>query len=41
MNLRDHKDLILPGLCIFGAIIVAATGHDGWGWLLFMAVVLL
>lgn len=24
-------------LCVIGATIVAATGHDGWGWLLFLA----
>lgn len=27
-------------ICIIGAIIVAASGHDGWGWLLFMAFLL-
>jgi hypothetical protein len=25
-------------LCVLGAIVVAATGNDGWGWLLFVAV---
>lgn len=25
-------------LCIIGAIIVAASGNDGWGWLLLIAV---
>ncbi len=27
-------------ICVIGAIIVAASGHDGWGWLLFIAVLL-
>jgi hypothetical protein len=27
-------------LCVFGAIIVAASGNEGWGWLLFVAVLL-
>lgn len=27
-------------ICVIGAIIVAASGHDGWGWLLFVAVLL-
>ena len=27
-------------LCALGAIIVAATGNDGWGWLLFAAIIL-
>lgn len=30
----------LAGICVIGAIIVAATGNDGWGWLLFVAVLL-
>lgn len=25
---------------VIGAAIVAATGHDGWGWMLFVAVLL-
>jgi hypothetical protein len=25
------------GLCVIGAIVVAASGHDGWGWFLFIA----
>lgn len=28
----------LSALCVIGAIIVAATGNDGWGWLLVVAV---
>lgn len=28
----------VAALCVVGAIIVAATGNDGWGWLLFVAV---
>lgn len=27
-------------LCVIGAIVVASTGHDGWGWFLFAAVML-
>lgn len=29
---------LLAVLCVVGAIIVAASGNDGWGWLLFAAV---
>lgn len=36
--MTKRSDLI--GLCIIGAIVVAATGNDGWGWLLFVAVLL-
>lgn len=25
-------------LCVVGAIVVASSGHDGWGWLLLLAV---
>ena len=25
-------------LCVVGAILVAATGHDGWGWFLLVAL---
>lgn len=32
------NDLAL--VAIIGAIIVALTGNDGWGWLLFVAVLL-
>jgi hypothetical protein len=31
----------LAALCIIGAIIVAATGNPGCGWLLFVAVLCL
>jgi hypothetical protein len=24
--------------CLIGAVVVAANGHDGWGWFLFVAV---
>jgi hypothetical protein len=27
-------------LCIIGAAWVGASGHDGWGWFLFIAVIL-
>lgn len=27
--------------CVIGAACVASSGHDGWGWLLFIAVVAL
>lgn len=33
--MTTSKDV--SALCVIGAIIVAATGHDGWGWLLFLA----
>ena len=33
MNKND-----LAAICIIGAIIVAGTGHQGWGWLIFVAV---
>lgn len=26
--------------CIIGATWLAATGHDGWGWLIFLAIVI-
>jgi hypothetical protein len=31
----------LAALALAGAAIVAALGHDGWGWFLFVAVLLL
>lgn len=33
--MNSHRDI--AALCILGAIIVAATGNPGWGWLLFVA----
>lgn len=30
---------MIAALCVIGAIAVAATGHDGWGWFLFAAVI--
>ena len=27
-------------VCALGAVIVAATGHDGWGWFLIVALLL-
>lgn len=35
MEIRKNH---LIALCIVGAAVVAATGHDGWGWLIFLAV---
>lgn len=35
---RTKGTLILA--CIVGAAWVAAAGHDGWGWFLFVAVLL-
>ena len=32
---------ILIAISIIGAAAVAATGNDGWGWLLFLAFILL
>lgn len=26
-------------LCVFGAILLAGTDHDGWGWLIFLAII--
>lgn len=34
--MKIDKSVIIA-LLIAGAIIVAATGHDGWGWLLTLA----
>lgn len=34
---RNH----LIASCIIGAAAVAYSGHDGWGWLIFLAVVLI
>lgn len=31
----------IAGLCIVGAIIVAASGNEGWGWLLALAALVL
>lgn len=30
----------LAAICFIGAIIVAASGNDGWGWLLFVGALL-
>ena len=27
-------------ICLVGAVIVASSGHDGWGWLLVIALLL-
>lgn len=35
----DRGDIIF--ISLIGAIIVASTGHDGWGWLIFIAVLCL
>lgn len=32
------KDLSMA--CIIAAVVVAATGNDGWGWFLFVALLL-
>lgn len=31
----------LAAICFTGAALVAATGHDGWGWLLLIGFVVL
>ncbi len=31
----------IAALCIVGAIVVASTGNDGWGWLIFLAALCL
>jgi hypothetical protein len=33
-------DIFLPALCVVAAAAIAATGHLGWGWFLFAAVIL-
>ncbi len=30
----------LAALCFIGAIVVACTGNDGWGWLIFAGIVI-
>ena len=30
----------IAGLCVIGAILLAAGDSDGWGWLLFIAAFL-
>lgn len=42
MNWLDRigKNQIIA-LAIIGAIIVAASGNDGWGWLIFLAAALI
>lgn len=32
---------VLAAMCLLGAIVIAVSGHDGWGWLLFVAVLIL
>jgi len=32
---------IVALVCVLGAILLAALGRDGWGWLLFIAFVAL
>jgi hypothetical protein len=34
---RNH----LIALCVIGAAAVASSGNDGWGWLIFLAVLLI
>lgn len=31
---------ICVGMCLLGAVYIAGTGRDGWGWMLFVAVLL-
>lgn len=31
---------LLPIVCILASAWVAASGHDGWGWFLFLALLL-
>jgi len=28
----------VAAICFIGAVIVACTGHDGWGWLIFAGI---
>lgn len=41
MTTRPSDKSTIGGLCIIGAVIVAASGHDGWGWLIFLAFLVL
>ena len=41
MSERLSEKSIVGGLCIMGAVVVASSGHDGWGWLLFIAFLVL
>lgn len=29
---------VISLFCVFGAVLVMTSGNDGWGWLLFVAV---
>ncbi|AMB48231.1 hypothetical protein Y590_25015 (plasmid) [Methylobacterium sp. AMS5] len=39
MSRADRSFLVL--ICLVLAAIVMLTGHDGWGWLLFIAFILI
>lgn len=36
----DTKKMILAGFALVGAAIVALAGAEGWGWFIFVAVLL-
>lgn len=32
---------LVPACCVVGAVIVMVSGHEGWGWLLIVALLAL
>lgn len=38
--MRIDSELVVLA-CVIGATIVAASGNDGWGWLIFVAILAL
>ena len=39
--MMSWRNVIPATACFIGAAIVAATGHDGWGWLLVIGALLI
>ena len=35
------SDNMLAAVCVVGAVIVASSGNQGWGWLIFLALLCL
>jgi hypothetical protein len=33
---RLRSEHLIAGICFLGGAAVAASGHDGWGWLMFI-----
>jgi hypothetical protein len=40
-DIKVSGQVIALVACVAGATIIAASGHDGWGWLVFIAILLL